>query len=271
MVAVGPNLFYTVTLPCTLWFFDKSKSRSSRREEAQTKSWKHDEPTDIHAGSQCQRRAFKPAWGVAPCIKPQTSKGLKTRPIAPPCAIHHPITENARWVNRALGAWGKCGGHDSWGYAPGWYEPGLWPTISVMPQSLNLVVVDFLCIHPFRDGNGRVLRLLTLLAFYHHGYEVGRYISLERLVEQSKEDYYEVLNTRSIRRRQAASDLAWITPNTPPKYCGSSRVRSVSLPGYPLHFRCAASVEKGSSAGRWAGQGARMTGRTSSAHARWLP
>src|SRR5664279_3063869 len=40
MVAVGPNLFYTVTLPCTLWFFDKSKSRSSRREEAQTKSGK---------------------------------------------------------------------------------------------------------------------------------------------------------------------------------------------------------------------------------------
>jgi Fic family protein len=59
------------------------------------------------------------------------------------------------------------------------------------------LVFDFLCIHPFRDGNGRVSRLLTLLALYRHGYEVGRYISLERLVEESKEDYYEVLNRSS--------------------------------------------------------------------------
>lgn len=48
------------------------------------------------------------------------------------------------------------------------------------------LVLDFLCIHPFRDGNGRVARLLALLALYHHGYEVGRYISLERVVEQTK-------------------------------------------------------------------------------------
>jgi len=54
-------------------------------------------------------------------------------------------------------------------------------------------VLDFLCVHPFRDGNGRVGRLLALLALYHHGYEVRRYISLERLVEESKEDCYAVL------------------------------------------------------------------------------
>jgi Fic family protein len=59
------------------------------------------------------------------------------------------------------------------------------------------LVFDFLCIHPFRDGNGRVSRLLTLLALYQHGYEVGRYISLERLVEESREDYYEVLRLSS--------------------------------------------------------------------------
>lgn len=53
--------------------------------------------------------------------------------------------------------------------------------------------LDFLCIHPFRDGNGRVSRLLCLLQSYQLGYEVGRYISLERLIEQNKERYYETL------------------------------------------------------------------------------
>ncbi len=57
--------------------------------------------------------------------------------------------------------------------------------------------LDFLCIHPFRDGNGRVSRLLLLLQSYALGYEVGRYISLERLIEQSKERYYETLEQSS--------------------------------------------------------------------------
>ena len=54
-------------------------------------------------------------------------------------------------------------------------------------------VFDLLCIHPFRDGNGRVSRLATTLLLQSHGFQVGRYISLERLVEESKEDYYGVL------------------------------------------------------------------------------
>jgi Fic family protein len=45
--------------------------------------------------------------------------------------------------------------------------------------------LDFLCIHPFRDGNGRVSRLLSLLMCYQLGFEVGRYISLERLIEEN--------------------------------------------------------------------------------------
>ncbi len=57
--------------------------------------------------------------------------------------------------------------------------------------------LDFLCIHPFRDGNGRVSRLLLLLQCYHLGYEVGRYISLERLIEQNKARYYETLEQSS--------------------------------------------------------------------------
>jgi Fic family protein len=58
--------------------------------------------------------------------------------------------------------------------------------------------LDFLCIHPFRDGNGRVSRLLLQLQGYHLGYEVGRYISLERLIEQNKERYYETLHQSSL-------------------------------------------------------------------------
>lgn len=54
-------------------------------------------------------------------------------------------------------------------------------------------VLDFLCIHPFADGNGRLARLLTLLLLYRAGYEVGRYVSLEGLVERTKESYYDTL------------------------------------------------------------------------------
>jgi len=57
--------------------------------------------------------------------------------------------------------------------------------------------LDFLCVHPFRDGNGRVSRLLMLLQCYHLGFEVGRYISLERLIEENKERYYETLEESS--------------------------------------------------------------------------
>ena len=63
--------------------------------------------------------------------------------------------------------------------------------------ALGAFNLDFLCIHPFRDGNGRVSRLLLLLGCYHLGYEVGRYISLERLIEEHKERYYEALELSS--------------------------------------------------------------------------
>lgn len=60
-----------------------------------------------------------------------------------------------------------------------------------------LCILDFLCIHPFPDGNGRVARLLTLLLLYQCDYAVGRYISLERIFEESKESYYETLEASS--------------------------------------------------------------------------
>src|ERR1035437_5742847 len=54
-------------------------------------------------------------------------------------------------------------------------------------------ILDLLCIHPFRDGNGRVSRLAASLLLQSQGFEVARYVSLERLIEESKEDYYRVL------------------------------------------------------------------------------
>ena len=72
--------------------------------------------------------------------------------------------------------------------------------------SLAAFNLDFLCIHPFRDGNRRVSRLLLLLQCYHLGYEVGRYISLERLIEQNKERYYETLEQSSLRWHEGKHD-----------------------------------------------------------------
>ena len=59
---------------------------------------------------------------------------------------------------------------------------------------IPIFINDFLCIHPFNDGNGRMSRLLTTLLLYRCGYVVGRYISLESKIEKTKEKYYEVLN-----------------------------------------------------------------------------
>ena len=71
----------------------------------------------------------------------------------------------------------------------------------------SALVFDFACIHPFRDGNGRVSRLLLLLALYHHGFSVGRYISLERLIEETKEDYYETLKRSSEGWHEGGHDI----------------------------------------------------------------
>ena len=73
--------------------------------------------------------------------------------------------------------------------------------------AIPALVLDFLCIHPFRDGNGRVARLLTLLALYQHGFEVGRYISLEKLVEDTREDYYRVLLESSKHWHEGKHDI----------------------------------------------------------------
>lgn len=62
---------------------------------------------------------------------------------------------------------------------------------------IPMFVLDFLCVHPFNDGNGRLSRLLILLLLYRSGYIVGKYISIEKLIEQTKEIYYESLQLSS--------------------------------------------------------------------------
>ncbi len=62
---------------------------------------------------------------------------------------------------------------------------------------IGCAVLDFLCIHPFRDGNGRISRLMTLLLLYQNGYDVGRYISIEKQIEEYKDAYYQALERSS--------------------------------------------------------------------------
>ncbi len=80
-------------------------------------------------------------------------------------------------------------------------DPELDPLL-LMP----MFILDFLCIHPFNDGNGRMSRLLTLLLLYRSGYFVGQYISIERLIADSKETYYEALQESSAGWHEGEND-----------------------------------------------------------------
>ena len=73
---------------------------------------------------------------------------------------------------------------------------------------IPMFILDFLCIHPFNDGNGRMSRLLTLLLLYRSGYIVGQYISIEKAIADTKESYYEVLQQ---------SDYNWYEGTNNPK------------------------------------------------------
>lgn len=71
---------------------------------------------------------------------------------------------------------------------------------------ISMFIFDFLCVHPFHDGNGRMSRLLTQLLLYRSGFAVGKYISLEMLIENSKSEYYEALRTSSDQWHENAND-----------------------------------------------------------------
>lgn len=101
-----------------------------------------------------------------------------------------PAKQTAKFMAQTLELWQR-------GVLEKWVHP------LVMLSALNL---DFLCVHPFRDGNGRASRLLLLQSLYHCGFEVGRYISLERLIEDNKERYYETLEQSSARWHEGKHD-----------------------------------------------------------------
>ena len=73
---------------------------------------------------------------------------------------------------------------------------------------IPMFILDFLCVHPFNDGNGRMSRLLTLLCLYRAGYIVGKYISIEHLIEKTKESYYDDLQASSAGWHEEENDYA---------------------------------------------------------------
>lgn len=81
-------------------------------------------------------------------------------------------------------------------------EAGTYDPLLMMP----MFILDFLCIHPFNDGNGRMSRLLTLLLLYRAGFIVGKYISIEMLIEKSKDSYYEALQSSSQNWHENGND-----------------------------------------------------------------
>ncbi|MDR2215304.1 MAG: Fic family protein [Nevskiaceae bacterium] len=101
-----------------------------------------------------------------------------------------PANETSAQMSRLIQTWNQC-------------QEERWVPTIIAVAAFNL---DFLCIHPFRDGNGRVSRLALLLQTYHAGMEVGRYISLERLVEQNKDRYYQTLEQSSFGWHEARHD-----------------------------------------------------------------
>jgi Fic family protein len=101
-----------------------------------------------------------------------------------------PAAETPAAMTQLIDTWNQC-------LREKWVPPAI---------ALAAFNLDLLCIHPFRDGNGRASRLTLLLQAYHAGMEVGRYISLERLIEQNKDRYYETLEQCSVGWHESKHD-----------------------------------------------------------------
>lgn len=88
-------------------------------------------------------------------------------------------------------------------------------------------ILDFLSVHPFDDGNGRMSRLLTLLLLYRHGYDVGKYISFEERIDLTKDRYYGVLTASSVKCHDGTNDyvpfMSYYMDTLLMCYCGLDR------------------------------------------------
>ena len=71
---------------------------------------------------------------------------------------------------------------------------------------IPIFIHDFLCIHPFNDGNGRMSRLLTTLLLYRSGFYVGKYISLEAKIAKNKDLYYDALQQSQVGWHEGTED-----------------------------------------------------------------
>lgn len=71
---------------------------------------------------------------------------------------------------------------------------------------MPVFICDFLCIHPFNDGNGRMSRLLTLLLLSQNAYLIGKYISIERAIEKTQDRYYEALEAAGLHWHEGNND-----------------------------------------------------------------
>ena len=74
---------------------------------------------------------------------------------------------------------------------------------------ISIFILDFVSIHPFNDGNGRISRLLTLLLLYKADYMVGKYISIEKIIEETKDSYYDTLEKSSLNWHSNENDYSY--------------------------------------------------------------
>ena len=74
---------------------------------------------------------------------------------------------------------------------------------------IPIFILDFVSIHPFNDGNGRMSRLLTLLLLYKANYLVGKYISIEKIIEETKDSYYDTLEKSSVKWHDNENDYSY--------------------------------------------------------------
>ncbi len=133
--------------------------------------------TDVPGGT------WKAADNAIEEVHPDGTRIIRFRPVSAVLTLHHVEKLHKLFESR-------------------WHEEKIEKLLLISAYAL-----DFLCVHPFRDGNGRMARLLTLLLLYRAGYEVGRYISLEKVIEESKETYYEALGRSSQGWHEGKHDL----------------------------------------------------------------